>query len=301
MPAEIPPGNSNLGKIVLAKYLTAHKDRTPDTKKITQDKLAAFSLTYGQLSESSRCEVQNDEEWVENYNERNLLYLIQRIRGTHIARQTGNPGQDRERVQMAWANIRMQPHETSFAFRKRVDDHQLGRTSVGLPVIPEDELVVGILIRLDMSRYSTLARDYFDNERRGITARPEASSTLWKEVKDAQESTISRAFTSPEWTRLKLTEEGAEVEGSAQPAVAEGAEDEAVFRMKKRATLKILKPPQQPVQSLLITLSAGHAVKRATAPTFAQLSGSSSPQLKTTRPSKDRPRQLYPSPQEQLP
>jgi Zinc knuckle len=184
IPAEIPAGN--LGKIVLAKYLTAHKDWTSDTKKITEDKLAAFSLTYGQLSESSRCEVQDDEEWVENYNERNLLYLIQRIRATHIARRTGNPGQDRERVQMAWANIRMQPHETSFAFRKRVDDHQLERTSVGLPVIPEDELVVGILNRLDMSRYATLARDYFDNERRGIAALPEASSTLWKEVKDAQ-------------------------------------------------------------------------------------------------------------------
>jgi hypothetical protein len=163
MPAEIPPGN--LGKIVLAKYLTAHKDWTSDTKKITEDKLVAFSLTYGQLSESSRCEVQDDEDWIENYNDRNLLYLIQRIRATHIARQTGNPGQDRERVQMAWANIRMQPHETSFAIRKRVDDHQLERTSVGLPVIPEDELVVGILNRLDMSRYATLAKDYFDNER----------------------------------------------------------------------------------------------------------------------------------------
>ena len=59
----------------------------------------------------------------------------------------------------------MQPHESSFASRKRVDDHQLERTSVGLPVIPEDELVVGILNRLDMSRYATLAKDYFDNER----------------------------------------------------------------------------------------------------------------------------------------
>jgi hypothetical protein len=161
-----------LGKIVLAMYLTAHKDWTSDTKKITEDKLAAFSLTYGQLSESSRCEVQDDEDWIENYNDRNLLYLIQRIRATPIARQTGNPGQDRERVQMAWANIRMQPHETSFAFRKRVDDHQLERTPVGLPVIPEDKLVVGILNRLDMSRYATLAKDYFDNERRGIAALP---------------------------------------------------------------------------------------------------------------------------------
>ena len=80
----------------------------------------------------------------------------------------------------------MYSHETSFSFRKRVEDHQLERSSVGLPVIPEDELVIGILNRLDMSRYATLTKDYFDNERRGIAELPEASSTLWKEIKDTQ-------------------------------------------------------------------------------------------------------------------
>ena len=74
----------------------------------------------------------------------------------------------------------------SQVFRKRVEDHQLERLAVGLAAIPEEELVVGILNRLDMSRYAMLARDYFDNERRGIADLPAASSTLWREVKDAQ-------------------------------------------------------------------------------------------------------------------
>ena len=184
MPEEIPAGN--LGKAILAQFLSDHKDWKSDARKILENKQAVFALVYAQLSDSSRCEVQDDELWVESYQDRDLLYLIRRIRATHIARQSGNPGQDRERVQMSWATIRMQSYETSFAFRKRVDDHQLERSSVGLPIIPEDELVVGILNRLDMTRYASLVKDYFDNERRGIAELPDASSTLWKEIKDAQ-------------------------------------------------------------------------------------------------------------------
>lgn len=157
-----------------------------ESKKNKEQKLAVFALVYSQLSESSRGEVQDDEDWPTALLERDLLFLISRIRATHIARQSGNPGQDRERVQTAWANLRMYQHESSFAFRKRVEDHQLERLDVGLPVIPEEELVVGILNRLDMSRYAQLARDYFDNERRGIADLAAASSTLWREVKDAQ-------------------------------------------------------------------------------------------------------------------
>ena len=184
MPEEIPAGN--LGKAIMSQFLSDQKDWKTDSKKIAENKQAVFALVYAQLSESSRGEIQDDEDWTESYQARDLLYLIQRIRATHIARQSGNPGQDRERVQMAWATIRMQPYETSFAFRKRVDDHQLERTAVGLPVIPEEELVTGILNRLDMSRYAGLVRDYLDNERRGIADLPELSSTLWREVKDAQ-------------------------------------------------------------------------------------------------------------------
>ena len=37
-----------------------------------------------------------------------------------------------------------------------------------------------------MSRYASLTKDYFDNERRGIAELPVASSTLWKEMKETQ-------------------------------------------------------------------------------------------------------------------
>ena len=184
LPEVIPGGN--LGKAILANYLSDHKEWKSEAKKISENKQAVFALVYAQLSESSRAEVKDNEEWIEAYNTRDLLYLIVRIRVTHIARQSGNPGQDKERVNQLWSTLRMQPHETSFAFRKRVEDHQLERSAVGLPVIPEDELVIGILNRLDMARYASLTKDYFDHERRGIAELPEASSTLWKEIKDTQ-------------------------------------------------------------------------------------------------------------------
>ena len=184
MPDPIP--NTNVGKAMLAEYTNDKKEWKIETKKIEEHKKAVFALVYAQLSESSRSEIQDDEEWIESFNTRDLLYLIGRIRATHIAHQSGNPGQDMERVRSVWATMRMQPHETSFAFRKRVEDYQLERTSVGLPEIPEDELVIGILNRLDMSRFASLVKDYLDNERRGIAALPELPSTLWKEVKDTQ-------------------------------------------------------------------------------------------------------------------
>ena len=82
--------------------------------------------------------------------------------------------------------MRMFPQETIFAFRKRVEDYQLERTSVGLPEISADELIIGVLNRLDMSRYGSLVREYLDNERRGIAALPDLPSTLWKEIEDTQ-------------------------------------------------------------------------------------------------------------------
>jgi hypothetical protein len=91
-----------------------------------------------------------------------------------------------ERVRTAWANMRMQSFETSFAFRKRVEDYQLERASVGLEEISADELIICILNRLDMSRYHALVKDYLDNERRGIADLPELPSILWKEIKDTQ-------------------------------------------------------------------------------------------------------------------
>jgi hypothetical protein len=58
--------------------------------------------------------------------------------------------------------MRMYPQETSFAFRKRVEDYQLERTSVGLEEIPSGEQVIGILNRLDMFRYASLVKDSSD-------------------------------------------------------------------------------------------------------------------------------------------
>jgi hypothetical protein len=131
------------------------------------------------MSDSSRCEIEDDEDWEARFVERDLLYLIGQIRATHIARQ-----QDMERT--TWATLRKCPQETSFAFRKRVEDYQLEHTSVGLAKIPADEIIIGILNRLDMSRYAVLVKDYLDNQRRGIADLPELPSTLWKEIKDTQ-------------------------------------------------------------------------------------------------------------------
>ena len=184
LPDVIP--NNNVGKAMLAEYNNDHKEWKSDLKKYTEHKKVVFSLVYTQLSESSRSEVQDDLQWLELSNARDLLYLIRRIRATHIARQSGNPGMDRERVRMSWANMRMQTNENSFEFRKRVENHQLQRASVGLPIIPESELVIGISYKLDMSRYAQLSKDYFDNERRNIAALPLLSGTLWREIKDSQ-------------------------------------------------------------------------------------------------------------------
>jgi hypothetical protein len=78
------------------------------------------------------------------------------------------------------------PEGYIFAFCKRVEDYQLERKSVGLPEIPDDELVIGILNRLKMSRYAALVKDYLDNQRRGIAELPELPSTLWNKIEDTQ-------------------------------------------------------------------------------------------------------------------
>jgi Zinc knuckle len=184
MPDPIP--NTNAGKALLADYTNDRKEWKSHIKKTREQKRYCFAKVLANLSESSRCEVQDDEEWEDSFAQSDLLYLIRRIRATHIARQSGNPAQDMERVRTNWATMRMYPQETSFAFRKRVEDYQLERTSVGLEEIPAEELVIGVLNQLDMSRYASLVRDYLDNERRGIAALPELPSTLWKEIKDTQ-------------------------------------------------------------------------------------------------------------------
>ena len=123
IPDPIP--NTNVGKIMIAEYTNDRKEWKAEIKKTDDHKKAIFALVYSQLSESSRSEVQDHEDWIDNFIARDLLYLVTRIRATHISRQSGNPGQDMERVRTVWANMRMQANETSFAFRKRVEDYQL--------------------------------------------------------------------------------------------------------------------------------------------------------------------------------
>ena len=184
IPEAFAPGN--VGKAQLAEYIADHKDWKSDAKKKDEQKKQIFSVVLGQLNEASRCEVKDDEEWDEMFLAKDLQYLIIRIRSTHIARQTGNPLQDQERVRAKWGHMKMEHSETSGMFRKRVEDHQVERESVGLPIIPEEELVIGIINRLDMHRYGTIVQDYLSAARRGYADLPQISSILWKELKDAQ-------------------------------------------------------------------------------------------------------------------
>jgi hypothetical protein len=184
LPDPIP--NNSMGKAILSEYNSDKKEWKLEKKKVIEQIRFAISTVHAQLSESSRSEIEDDELLEEKFIERDLLYLINRNRATHIARQSGNPAQDKERVRKVWATMRQLVSETSFAFRKRIEDYQLQRASVGLEVIPEEVLVIGILNRLDMSRYASLVKDYMDNERRKIASLPELSTTLWKEIKETQ-------------------------------------------------------------------------------------------------------------------
>ena len=120
MPDPIP--STNAGKIILADYSNDRKESKSEAKKIIDHKRQVFALVYTQLSESSRSEIKDHEDWEEAFLNRDLIFLIERIRATHIARQSGNPSHDMERARSNWANMRMFSNETSFAFRKRVED-----------------------------------------------------------------------------------------------------------------------------------------------------------------------------------
>ena len=61
MPDEIPAGN--IGNAILAQFLSDHKDWNTEAKKIAEHKQSVFALVYAQLSESSRAEIKDDEEW----------------------------------------------------------------------------------------------------------------------------------------------------------------------------------------------------------------------------------------------
>jgi hypothetical protein len=184
--APMPIDNQPTCTILIQEYLHVKKHWINVQNDTIEQRKSVFCLVYGQLSESSRAEIQDHAEWKTNFESKYLLYLINRIRSTHVAKQSGNPSQDKERVRATWANLRMAANESSFSFRTRVENYQLERTAVGLAVLPDEEIIIGILNRLDMSRYSALVANYLDNERRGICSLPDTLPKLWKELKDAQ-------------------------------------------------------------------------------------------------------------------
>ena len=161
IPDEVEPGH--VGKAIMSEYLSDKKEWKSDMKKIEEQKKTIFSVVLGQLDESSKAEIRDHEDWDSKFLEKDLEFLVIRIKATHIAHQTGNSSQDKERTRNKWTSIRMGAQESVFAFRKRIEDYQQERVAVGLAIIPEDELVIGIINRLDMARYASVVNEYLSS------------------------------------------------------------------------------------------------------------------------------------------
>ena len=164
-------------------WLNDQRNWSAEELRLKNDKLKAFAVVYGQLSESSRCEIEDDAGWTEAFSSRDLIYLISRIRATHIAVQSGNLQQDQERVRTKWYNMRMSPSQSSYSFRREVDDYQMERMAVGLEPIPEGELVIGILNRIDQARYGHVRLKFLENQRLNVGIFPDRAEVIWKEIK----------------------------------------------------------------------------------------------------------------------
>ena len=54
---------------------------------------------------------------------------------------------------------------------------------MGLQELTDDELIIGIINRLDMHRYGELVRNYLSNEARDIKPLPTTLSKLWTDIK----------------------------------------------------------------------------------------------------------------------
>ena len=138
----VPVGETPLSMIVVQEYLHLKKFWITEKRTAELQRLSTFSLLWSRLSESSRSELTEHEHWEEKFKAKDLLYLISRIRSTHISQTSGNPAQDKERTRRIWADMFMNPSESSFAFRTRIENHQLERQAVGLAKIPDDELII---------------------------------------------------------------------------------------------------------------------------------------------------------------
>ena len=178
-------------------WINDQKNWSSEQLRLKNDKLTAFSTVHGQLSEASRAEVQDCEDWDSHFRSRDLLYLINRIRATHIAVQSGNLQQDQERVRAKWYNMKQAPDQDGYQFRREVENYQMERVAVGLAPVPESELVIGILNRLDQHRFGHVRTQFLENQRLNIGIFPERAEIVWKEVKDSQavryNSTVPRS------------------------------------------------------------------------------------------------------------
>jgi hypothetical protein len=131
-------------KALISRYNNDIKVWTAEVKKIKEDTMVVYSVVLGQMSEASRVECEQGIDLKKKENAKDLVYLINRIRATHIAVQSGNVLQDQERVRSKWYAMQMTPQDTSYL----VEEYQMERLSVGLAVIPDSELVIGILSNL---------------------------------------------------------------------------------------------------------------------------------------------------------
>lgn len=160
----------------------------------------------------------------------------------------------------------MAANESSFSFRTRVQNYQLERTAVGLAVLPDEEIIIGILNRLEMSRYSALVANYLDNERRGIRALPDTLPKLWKELKDAQIIRFRGAVhpSSLESVFVSAVDQPRSTPARRNPTQEE--EEDAVTRLILHALLPHLATSHC---YLSPTSLAGPAEKRVTGPMLA--------------------------------
>ena len=94
-----------LSTIEVQEYL--HLKKLWISEKLTAEsqRLSTFSLVWRRLSDSSRSELTEDAEWTAKFNSKDILYLITRIRSTHIAQRSRNPAQEKESTRRVWSDM----------------------------------------------------------------------------------------------------------------------------------------------------------------------------------------------------
>lgn len=90
--APLPIDYKPTGTILIQEYLHIKKHWINVQNETIEQRKSVFCL------ESSRAEIHDTAEWKTKFESKDFLYLITRIRSTHVAKQSGNPSQDKERV-----------------------------------------------------------------------------------------------------------------------------------------------------------------------------------------------------------